>query len=90
MFRIEPELEEAYHEQAVYESQFDSTFVYPEWLAWLNCPLHSYLCQSGLESKWYWEKDTRRWMEYARSLGLMMIKTVKGIEFRPTAIVRRM
>ena len=87
LFNIDPDLQEAYHEQEVYERQFDSAFVYPEWLAWINCPLFKWLdkrrrAQDRAEA-------VRQSMEYARKFGLMMIETEKGIEFKKAAIVRR-
>ncbi len=91
LFRIDPDTEEAQHERMVEDMQVENFgFVHPAWLAWTDCPLFEWLKELGLFHKWHTEETARFNAEWARGLGLMMIETERGIEFKKTAIVRRM
>ncbi len=90
LFHIDPDVEEAQHEMMLDEMDAENFgFVHPEWKAWRDCPLFKWLKESGLFHKWHMDEDARFNNEWARSLGLMMIETEKGIEFRKTAIIER-
>lgn len=63
-------------------------FLYPDWKAWIHCPLFIFMDKRKRAKER--AESTRQSMEYARHAGLMMIDYKDGIEFKKTAIVRRM